>query len=110
MEDNKIAEPSLTNIDVCIRIKPLAEDERSVFEDENSNVSVTLNSYDFDHIFNEEHQNGDIFKTIIVPQLKEKTMNGMNMTVLAYGQTSSGKTHTMYGTKKEPGIIALTIR
>ena len=30
-------------------------------------------------------------------------------TLFAYGQTSSGKTHTMVGTKEEPGIIQLAI-
>ena len=31
-------------------------------------------------------------------------------TVFAYGQTSSGKTHTMLGTAAEPGIIPLAVR
>jgi len=29
-------------------------------------------------------------------------------TIFAYGQTSSGKTHTMTGNRVEPGIIPLT--
>lgn len=37
-------------------------------------------------------------------------MEGMNVTVFAYGQTSSGKTHTMRGTEKAPGLIPLSIR
>ena len=32
-------------------------------------------------------------------------MNGYNGTVFAYGQTSSGKTHTMMGSAEEPGVI-----
>ncbi|SCV68035.1 BQ2448_156 [Microbotryum intermedium] len=36
-------------------------------------------------------------------------MNGFNGTVFAYGQTASGKTHTMMGTEAEPGIIPLAI-
>ena len=35
--------------------------------------------------------------------------NGFNGTIVAYGQTSSGKTHTMSGDGQEPGIIPLTI-
>jgi Kinesin motor domain len=31
-------------------------------------------------------------------------------TVFAYGQTSSGKTHTMKGSDTEPGIIPLAIQ
>ena len=30
-------------------------------------------------------------------------------TIFAYGQTSSGKTHTMMGTEKEPGIVPLAV-
>lgn len=37
-------------------------------------------------------------------------MKGINVTVFAYGQTSSGKTYTMRGyDKKEPGLIPLSI-
>lgn len=31
-------------------------------------------------------------------------------TVFAYGQTNSGKTHTMRGSTTEPGIIPLSVR
>ena len=31
-------------------------------------------------------------------------------TVFAYGQTSSGKTHTMMGSNDSPGVIPLAIR
>lgn len=30
-------------------------------------------------------------------------------TVFAYGQTSSGKTHTMRGSSSEPGVIPLAV-
>ncbi|GAA6059859.1 hypothetical protein JCM10212_007064 [Sporobolomyces blumeae] len=36
-------------------------------------------------------------------------LNGFNGTVFAYGQTASGKTHTMMGSPTEPGIIPLAI-
>lgn len=32
-------------------------------------------------------------------------MHGVNTCVLAYDSSGSGKTHTMIGTRKEPGII-----
>lgn len=31
-------------------------------------------------------------------------MNGFNGTIFAYGQTGTGKTHTMEGTKEQPGV------
>ena len=40
----------------------------------------------------------------------EKTIGyGGNATILAYGQTASGKTFTIQGTDKEPGIILRAI-
>ena len=40
----------------------------------------------------------------------KKVMGGFNGTVFAYGQTSSGKTHTMLGTPAEPGIVPLAVQ
>ncbi|KAJ8447889.1 hypothetical protein Cgig2_012024 [Carnegiea gigantea] len=37
-------------------------------------------------------------------------MEGINGTVFAYGVTGSGKTHTMHGLQKSPGIIPLAIK
>lgn len=36
-----------------------------------------------------------------------KVVNGYHGTIFAYGQTSSGKTHTMLGTMENPGIIRM---
>ncbi|KAJ2691309.1 hypothetical protein GGH99_002438, partial [Coemansia sp. RSA 1285] len=36
-------------------------------------------------------------------------MNGFNGTIFAYGQTSSGKTHTMHGSNTELGIITRAV-
>jgi len=35
-------------------------------------------------------------------------LKGYNVTILAYGQTCSGKTHTIRGTQENPGLIVLT--
>ncbi|CAI9271666.1 unnamed protein product [Lactuca saligna] len=37
-------------------------------------------------------------------------MEGINGTIFAYGVTSSGKTHTMHGNQRSPGIIPLAIK
>lgn len=36
-------------------------------------------------------------------------MEGINVTVFAYGQTSSGKTFTMRGTELQPGLTPLAV-
>ena len=40
----------------------------------------------------------------------QSAMDGVNGTIFAYGQTSSGKTFTMRGTKECPGIIPLAVK
>lgn len=45
-----------------------------------------------------------------LPSSLPQVVNGFNSTVFAYGQTSSGKTHTMKGTAGDPGIIPLAVR
>lgn len=45
-----------------------------------------------------------------IKQVVLASTKGFNGTVFAYGQTSSGKTHTMLGTPEEPGVIPLSIR
>ena len=37
-------------------------------------------------------------------------VEGFHGSVFAYGQTNSGKTHTMSGTKSEPGVVRLAVR
>lgn len=45
-----------------------------------------------------------------VKEIIGSSMSGFNSTIFAYGQTSSGKTHTMYGSDLEPGIINLAVK
>ena len=42
-------------------------------------------------------------------KIVRKAVNGYNGTVFAYGQTSSGKTHTMRGHAEEAGVIPLAV-
>jgi kinesin family protein 18/19 len=62
----------------------------------------------FDRVFNENATNQEIFdettKSII-----DGVLNGYNCTVFAYGATGAGKTHTMLGNDKTPGVMFLTM-
>lgn len=51
--------------------------------------------------------NSDLYSNVCKP-IVQGVMDGINGTIFAYGQTSSGKTHTMMGGKGDPGIIALS--
>lgn len=97
-----------TNIRVVCRFRPLNELEKSlkgrvcveIFE--SKTVQVTQEgeekpiSFTFDHIFNENTRQQEVFDLVAKPALS-RVMEGYNATILAYGQTSSGKTFTMEG-------------
>lgn len=61
-----------------------------------------------DHIFDSKCRNAEIYQTVVHPVV-DAAINGFNGTIFAYGQTSSGKTHTMMGSVEEPGLISLTV-
>ncbi|NXX82366.1 KI18A protein, partial [Urocolius indicus] len=62
----------------------------------------------FDAVFAESSSQMQVFehttKTII-----DGFLNGYNCTVLAYGATGAGKTHTMLGSSEDPGVMYLTM-
>jgi chromosome segregation ATPase len=60
------------------------------------NNSNTLNTMQFDRVFNMETTQEQIYNESAV-DLINQFVNGWNCTILAYGQTSSGKSHTMLG-------------
>ncbi|XP_065559339.1 kinesin-2b-like [Artemia franciscana] len=52
--------------------------------------------------------NRDVYEKVTKP-LVDSAFNGFNATIFAYGQTSSGKTHTMMGSKTERGVLELVV-
>ena len=60
--------------------------------------------YQFDHVFDKEAKNQDVYEKIAFDVI-DSAIDGYNSTIFAYGQTSSGKTHTMMGTPNDKGII-----
>lgn len=62
----------------------------------------------FDKVFDFETCNKDVFKNSTY-DLITSLMDGYNCSVFAYGATGAGKTHTMLGHNRQPGITFLTI-
>ena len=61
-------------------------------------------------ILGPEMSNKSIFeKGLEGSNLIESVLQGMNATIFAYGQTSSGKTFTLRGGDSAPGLIPLSI-
>lgn len=64
--------------------------------------------YVLDHVFGPEWTTRQIYEAT-AQSLIHKVVSGFNSTVFAYGQTSSGKTHTMRGGPDNPGLIPLAV-
>ncbi|CAE1307878.1 CENPE [Acanthosepion pharaonis] len=108
------------NIQVAIRLRPLNEreiksgkslawktpDQKTIFYIDNK---ATDQKYVFDRVYDCEESTYDIYEET-VKDIVLAGIDGFNGTIFAYGQTSSGKTYTMSGTKNQMGIIPLAIQ
>ncbi|KAM8709621.1 hypothetical protein ACLKA7_016433 [Drosophila subpalustris] len=103
------ARKSNQNIQVYVRVRPLNSRERCIRSAEVVDVMppreiVTRHTVDskltkkftFDRTFGPESRQCDVYSTVVAP-LIEEVLAGYNCTVFAYGQTGTGKTHTMVG-------------
>lgn len=52
--------------------------------------------FTFDRAFGPESKQSDVYEAVVAPLINE-VLSGYNCTVFAYGQTGTGKTHTMIG-------------
>ncbi len=61
----------------------------------------------FDRVFDENSKQVDVFKHTTKTVI-DGLLDGINCSVFAYGATGAGKTHTMLGSKENPGVMFLT--
>lgn len=67
--------------------------------------------FTYDRIFDEDSSTEEVYEGV-ARDLVQSVVRGMNSTIFAYGQTSSGKTFTMQGggTEDSPGIVQMAAR
>ncbi|XP_044066376.1 kinesin family member 5Aa isoform X3 [Siniperca chuatsi] len=105
--------PAECNIKVLCRFRPLNQSEilrgdqfLPKFQGDDT-VVVGGKSYSFDRVFPTNTTQEQVYNTC-AKQIVKDVLFGYNGTIFAYGQTSSGKTHTMEGKLHDPhqmGII-----
>lgn len=94
------------NVLVYCRIKPDLKDlidpneTRPVKKISSQTISGTntkkTQNYHFDYIFDQHTSQDEVYQTCVQPLL-EKVRHGYNCSLLAYGQSGSGKTYTISG-------------
>ena len=112
----------MTNIKILARIKPILKNyQKSCLESEENKISVKkiqkgckgdylVNyKYDFDKVFDENSVNWDVYNNIYIDILKNMMKYNKDVTFYVYGETGSGKTHTLLGNLKEEGFLHLML-
>ncbi|KAI3761088.1 hypothetical protein L1987_51495 [Smallanthus sonchifolius] len=115
------------NVTVTVRLRPLNSreigkgDEVAWFADGDYSIQNEFNpaiAYGFveiiltltaDRVFGPATTTRHVYD-VAAHHVVNGAMEGINGTVFAYGVTSSGKTHTMHGEQKSPGIIPLAVK
>ncbi|XP_057847180.2 kinesin-like protein KIN-8A [Cryptomeria japonica] len=65
--------------------------------------------YTFDAVFDPSVDQKQVYDTSTA-ELVDCVLQGRNASVLCYGATGAGKTHTMLGTERNPGVMVLAIK
>ncbi|XP_043104382.1 centromere-associated protein E isoform X1 [Puntigrus tetrazona] len=109
-------------VKVCVRVRPLIKREESESSElvqlfwradrqaihQLDDDGAQTKSFSFDRVFSAEETTAQLYQDIAKP-LVVSTVEGYNGTIFAYGQTSSGKTFTMMGSERNPGVIPLAM-
>ncbi|KAM3861530.1 uncharacterized protein ACN63O_014984 [Diretmus argenteus] len=111
-------------VKVCVRVRPLIEREETAAAEKAQPVQLywkaekksiqqiddgnPTKSFGFDRVFSAEESTNQLYQDFAKP-LVVSAVEGYNGTIFAYGQTSSGKTFTMMGSKHAPGVIPLAM-
>ncbi|QHO53445.1 kinesin-like protein KIN-7O isoform X4 [Arachis hypogaea] len=98
----------MERIHVSVRARPLSLEDAKTSPWRISGNSIFISNhsskFEFDKIFSEHCKTVEVYETRI-KEIVAAAVRGFNGTIFAYGQTNSGKTHTMRGSKTEPGVI-----
>lgn len=119
LQNNNEHDNNMKKIIVCVRKKPVNSGEKDVVDCNGKEVNVReiKTNYDltrrlhchrfaYDYTYDETINNEDIYKNI--NQITNHVLDGGNGSIIAYGQTGTGKTHTML--HPENGLVFLALK
>ncbi|WJX93474.1 Kinesin-like protein KIN-14B [Trifolium repens] len=103
------------SIRIFCRTRPLFEDEGPSVVDFPDDHTIRVNTgdetfanpkkdYEFDKVYGPHVGQAELFSD--VQPLVQSALDGYNVSIFAYGQTNSGKTHTMEGSSYDRGLYA----
>jgi kinesin family member 11 len=116
-----------TNVQVAVRCRPVNADERKSGQPsvvtcnaENKTVQIatgptgkkSMKNFTFDKVFGMYSRQEEVFDSMVRP-IVDEVLEGFNCTIFAYGQTGTGKTHTMEGnihSEEDAGIVPRSVK
>uniref|UniRef100_A0A8B9BYM4 Kinesin-like protein n=1 Tax=Anser brachyrhynchus TaxID=132585 RepID=A0A8B9BYM4_9AVES len=109
-----MADPAECSIKVMCRFRPLNEAEvlrgdRFIPKFKGEDTVVQGKPYVFDRVLPPNTTQEQVYNACAKPIVKD-VLEGYNGTIFAYGQTSSGKTHTMEGKLHDPQLMGIIPR
>ncbi|KAL2636418.1 hypothetical protein R1flu_007897 [Riccia fluitans] len=104
------------NVQVNCRVRPQFEDEGAVITSfpDDTTIRLTLPptasstlpgklEFEFDRVYGSHVGQGEIFED--AQPMVQSALDGNNVSIFAYGQSGSGKTYTLEGTGRDPGLF-----
>ncbi|KAM6913436.1 kinesin-like protein KIF20A [Lycodopsis pacificus] len=67
-------------------------------------IGTSLHKFSFSQIFGQEMTQSELYEDTVKSQMSD-FLDGKNALIFSYGVTNAGKTYTIQGTPKEPGIL-----
>ena len=98
------------HVRVAVRVRPSVSGRSCCDTSRRNTVLLARSSHGaarrfaFDDVFEERTSNAELYGAIGQPLLRS-ALDGYNATLLAYGQTGAGKTHTIMGQGRDPGVV-----
>ena len=72
--------------------------------------SARQRAFQFDQVFSPQRRQNEVYDGLGISKLINRVVDGYHGTIFAYGQTSSGKTHTMEGVMENTDLQGIIPR
>ncbi|XP_074549991.1 kinesin-like protein KIF20A isoform X2 [Halichoeres trimaculatus] len=67
-------------------------------------IGMSIHKFSFSQVFGPETSQSELFENTVKGQISD-FLDGENALIFSYGVTNAGKTYTIQGSQKEPGIL-----
>ncbi|KAG5470436.1 hypothetical protein LSCM1_01680 [Leishmania martiniquensis] len=111
--------PVVERLRIAVRERPVSDEEVPLTQvllrtDQDKLIAFAPNApdglmYDFDYFYPQNARQDDVFCTIGL-EMVDLVMGGLSANCIAMGYAETGKTHTLFGSPNESGLIQDTVR